>query len=145
MNILQKLDTFSIRSKSVLVFCSLLTQGTLIFAQDFQQIASFTGITQVADNNGLAVADFDRDGDLDLFIVAIEDNGSSNQYQRSRLFSNNNDGTFTDVTDQSGLADLYPEAEEGLATTPPFVGYQYGAFWGDYDNEESFKIVIARN
>lgn len=153
MNILQKLDTFSIRSKSVLVFCSLLTQGTLIFAQDFQQIASFTGITQVSDNNGLAVADFDGDGDLDLFIVAIEDNGSSNQYQRSRLFSNNNDGTFTDVTDQSGLVDLYPEAEEGLATTPPFVGYQYGAFWGDYDNDgypdllltSRFKVHLFHN
>ena len=45
---------------------------------------------------GLAVIDFDNDGWMDLFVV----NGS---VHRSALYRNNHDGTFTDVTEKSGI------------------------------------------
>lgn len=44
---------------------------------------------------GIAAADYDNDGDQDVFLTAVGQN---------RLFRNNGDGTFTDVTVQAGLA-----------------------------------------
>jgi len=57
--------------------------------------------------NGVALFDYNNDGLLDIFMV----NGSSFELldnpglprTSSRLFRNNGDGTFTDVTRQSGL------------------------------------------
>ncbi|HEY6385442.1 MAG TPA: VCBS repeat-containing protein, partial [Candidatus Acidoferrum sp.] len=43
---------------------------------------------------GVAVGDFDNDGYDDLFVTA---------YGQSRLFHNNGNGTFTDVTQKAGL------------------------------------------
>jgi hypothetical protein len=44
---------------------------------------------------GVAVGDFDNDGDLDLYVTAFGPN---------TLYRNNRDGTFTDVTSAAGVA-----------------------------------------
>ena len=44
---------------------------------------------------GVAVADYDNDGDQDLYVVG---------WDRSLLYRNQGDGTFTDVTHQAGVA-----------------------------------------
>ena len=43
---------------------------------------------------GCSAADYDNDGDLDLYVL---------NYGKNVLFRNNGDGTFTDVSAQSGL------------------------------------------
>ena len=43
---------------------------------------------------GTAIADYDNDGDADIYITTLEHN---------RLFRNNSDGTFTDVTEIAGV------------------------------------------
>ena len=43
---------------------------------------------------GTAIADYDNDGDVDIYITTLE---------RNRLFRNNADGTFTDVTDTAAV------------------------------------------
>lgn len=48
--------------------------------------------------SGAAVADFDDDGDLDVYFVSSFGLGN-------KLYRNNGDKTFTDVTDQFGVAD----------------------------------------
>src|SRR5262249_52485998 len=45
---------------------------------------------------GVAVGDYDNDGDPDLFVT---------NYGPNILYRNNGDGTFTDVTKQSGIED----------------------------------------
>ncbi|MBT3221041.1 MAG: tandem-95 repeat protein, partial [Proteobacteria bacterium] len=53
--------------------------------------ASATGLANTWGNTGPAWADYDQDGDLDVYI-----NGSG-------LFANNGDGTFTDVSADTGV------------------------------------------
>ena len=59
---------------------------------------------------GVCVGDYDNDGNLDLFVT---------YYGRNVLYHNNGNGTFTDVTRESGL--LQPE--EHWNTGAAFVDY----------------------
>jgi tetratricopeptide (TPR) repeat protein len=63
--------------------------------------------------------DYDRDGWLDLF-VAYNLGGLFDRKTPNRLFRNNRDGTFTDVTREAGLETPWPTI---------------GAAWGDVDND----------
>jgi tetratricopeptide (TPR) repeat protein len=63
--------------------------------------------------------DYDCDGHLDLFI-AYNLGGMFDRALQNRLFHNNGDGTFTDVTEKSGLQSVF--------TT-------IGSCWGDYNND----------
>ena len=85
---------------------------------------------------GVAVFDYDRDGYLDIFFTNGADitslQKSSPQYW-DRLFRNNGDGSFTDVTEKAGLAG---------------TGYDTGVAIGDYDNdgyEDLFVGGVHRN
>lgn len=86
---------------------------------------------------GTAFFDYDNDGDLDIFVT----NGSTFQElkrpqvlipQRDALFRNDGDGTFTDMSEITGIAAL-----------PVRVGR--GATFGDYDNDGDVDIFIVNN
>ncbi len=67
----------------------------------------------------VTVVDFDRDGWPDLYVVTSREGG------KNRLYRNNRDGTFTDVAEKMGIADL----------NQPGTGVCQGAVWGDFDND----------
>jgi hypothetical protein len=79
---------------------------------------------------GVALLDYNRDGRLDVFFVngaALSDPmppgkepGKTAPKFWNRLYRNNGDGTFTDVTEQAGLKG---------------DGYGMGVAVGDYDND----------
>ena len=69
---------------------------------------------------GVAVGDYDNDGFPDLFVLG---------YGRCILYRNNGDGTFTDVTQRAGVANLGRWASS--------------AAWFDYDNDGRLDLVIA--
>jgi len=84
---------------------------------------------------GVAFYDYDNDGWLDIFLV----NGTrlegfpAGQEPINRLFKNNRDGTFTDVTLKAGLA---------------HSGWGQGVCIGDYDNdgyEDLFVTYFGKN
>src|SRR5215467_9056421 len=71
---------------------------------------------------GVAFYDYDHDGWLDIFFVngdRFEAKWTDANRPTSRLYKNNRDGTFTDVTLASGLAR---------------TGWGQGCCIGDYDN-----------
>jgi enediyne biosynthesis protein E4 len=71
---------------------------------------------------GVAVLDYDNDGWMDIFLV----DGSKladlkeGKCHTGKLYHNNHDGTFTDVTAKSGLS---------------HCGWGFGVAVGDYDND----------
>ena len=69
---------------------------------------------------GVAAGDFDNDGYDDLFVTA---------YGQSRLFHNNGNGTFTDVTQRAGLGGVKE--------------FSTGAAWVDYDKDGRLDLVVA--
>lgn len=76
---------------------------------------------------GVAVADFDNDGWPDLYITA---------YGGNRLFRNNRNGTFTDVTAKAGLADTV----SGIFSELP---WPLSAAWADYDNDGHLDLFVC--
>lgn len=80
---------------------------------------------------GIALLDYDSDGYLDVYFVngaAIPSLKKESPRYWNRLFHNNGDGTFTDVTARAGL--------QGS-------GYGMGAAAGDYDNDGWPDIFLA--
>ncbi len=69
---------------------------------------------------GAAAADFDNDGNVDLYVT---------NFGKNILYRNNGDGTFSDVTEKAGLA-------AGSWST--------GAAWGDYDRDGFLDLYVAR-
>jgi len=61
-------------------------------------------IPDAQENSGaVAAADFDRDGDVDLFVAAQFEVGNYPEPGRSRLLQNDGKGKFTDITDTAAV------------------------------------------
>ncbi len=84
--------------------------------------------------SGAAWGDYDRDGWEDLYVVntigpltMTRDEGRK-AGTCNRLFRNNSDGTFTDVTKTARVG---------------FCGWGMGATWGDYDNDGWPDLIVT--
>ena len=69
---------------------------------------------------GAAFFDYDNDGWLDILVLSGSRFGDPPADASNRLYKNNRDGTFTDVTRKAGLFR---------------TGYSYGVTVGDYNND----------
>lgn len=80
---------------------------------------------------GVALFDYNNDGLLDVFLpngAAIPSLAKTGPEYWNRLYKNNGDGTFTDVTEKAGV--------EG-------VGYSMGVAAGDYDNDGNVDLYVT--
>ena len=80
---------------------------------------------------GVAFVDFDNDGWLDIFFVngtRFEAKEAPGEAPVSRLYKNNRDGTFTDVTLKSGVGR---------------TGWGQGVCAGDYDNDGNEDLFVT--
>jgi hypothetical protein len=77
---------------------------------------------------GVAFLDYDNDGWLDLFVLSGTRLGDTPAGATNRLYRNNRDGTFTDVTEKAGL----------LRT-----GWASAVTVGDYDNDGNDDLFIT--
>jgi enediyne biosynthesis protein E4 len=80
---------------------------------------------------GVAVFDYDNDGWMDIYLVngsTVEDMHSGKCYP-GKLYRNNHDGTFSDVTAKSGL--------------DHHCGWGFGIAVGDYNNDGWEDIYVT--
>jgi len=78
---------------------------------------------------GAALFDADGDGDLDAYLVqAGEVEGDPAARPPNQLFRNRGDGTFDDITAESGAGDR---------------GYGFGVTAGDYDNDGRTDLYVT--
>src|SRR4051812_14041992 len=91
--------------------------GTLV---DVTEAAGLTGRDQTAYGMGVAAADYDNDGDTDLYVTG---------YGANTLYRNNGDGTFTDVTQRAGVGG---------------GGWSASAGFFDYDNDGALDLFVTR-
>lgn len=115
-------------------------------AVQFTEVAEQSGIrfkhfygtrsTQLPEDmgSGAAWGDYDGDGYLDLYVSNIAGPMTSSPDQiasspaSNRLYHNNGNGTFTDVTAQAGVG---------------YKGLCNGAAWGDYDNDGKQDLAVS--
>ncbi len=86
----------------------------------FRDVSSESGIDFTLYGMGVAVGDYDNDGDSDLFISAVGKN---------RLMRND-DGTYVDVTDEAGVGG----ADDAWGTSCGFF---------DYDNDGLLDLFVC--
>ena len=114
----------------------MLLAGSAVGPIVFEEIAGRSGLNFVSDScptpnknqpetmvAGVALFDYDNDGYLDVYFVngaAIPSLKKESPKYWNRLYHNNHDGTFTDVTEKAGVAG---------------EGYGMGVAIGDYDND----------
>ena len=79
-------------------------------------------------SGGIALFDYDGDGWLDIFIVSGTRFGDAPPEATNRLYRNNHDGTFTDVTDKAGLRR---------------TGWGQGVAVGDYNNDGRLDLFVT--
>ena len=80
--------------------------------------------------SGGGFLDYDRDGWMDVYLVnsGATPSSSSAPPGKNRLFRNNGDGSFSDVTDQAGVGD---------------PSYGMGCVFADYDNDGDVDLYVT--
>jgi hypothetical protein len=76
----------------------------------------------------VSIVDFDRDGWEDIYVV------NSKEGSRNALYRNLGNGTFQDIAENVGLADV----------NLPGTGVSTGAVWGDYDNDGYEDVFLYK-
>jgi len=86
----------------------------------FEDITEKSGLKGEGYGMGVAVGDYDNDGNEDLYVTA---------YGSNRLYHNNGNCTFTDVTERAGVAGS---------------GWSTSATWIDLDRDGLLDLVVER-
>jgi hypothetical protein len=105
----------------------------------FEDVTEAAGLAAPIATQSGAWGDYDGDGRLDLFLsgeyAAGIDQGPSwaaaagpDPRNRSRLYRNNGDGTFTDVAEKAGVSN---------------DRFSKGASWGDYDGDGRPDLFVS--
>lgn len=85
----------------------------------FADVTRAAGLATELYGLGVAAADYDNDGDSDIYLTALGPN---------RLFRNNGAGRFEDVTARAGVGD---------------PGFSASAAWFDYDRDGQLDLFVA--
>ena len=133
---------FSIDKNNILTLLAVaFLSGMPIFSsmgQHFNEVAEESNLFINTDNNGNAIADYDQDGDLDVFMVNKKSFDAKDPNTWSRLMRNNGNGSFDDVTIEAGFGVQY--ANKGLTGS---MGQKMGVSWGDYDNDGYPDLLLT--
>ncbi len=85
----------------------------------FTDITDAAGVGDTGWGMGCAAADYDNDGDIDLYVT---------NYGKNRFYQNDGNGRFTDIIEKAGC-------QSALLST--------GVSFGDYDRDGLLDLVVA--
>jgi hypothetical protein len=85
----------------------------------FSDVSEAAGVASTIFTSGCSAADYDNDGDIDLYLL---------NYGGNTLYRNSGSGTFTDVSKESGLNDRR---------------WSVHAVWLDYNNDGWLDVYVA--
>ena len=85
----------------------------------FTDVTEEAGVGDLSVGFGCSAADFDADGDVDLYVL---------NYGPNVLYRNEGNGSFTDISTASGLADPH---------------FSLSAPWLDYDRDGDLDVYVA--
>lgn len=88
--------------------------------ETFSDVTEKAGVAGEGFSMGVAVADYDNDGDQDLFVAGVN---------RNILFRNDGKGRFEDVTTKAGLSNTRL--------------WSVAAAWLDHDNDGDLDLFVA--
>ena len=92
--------------------------------------ATITAGVATPDATGLTFLDYDHDGDIDLYVIRYRDEMYPTiQIRSAVMWRNNGNGTFTDVSDPTGL--------DGLPGLGP------AAIGTDYNNDRAVDLAVT--
>ena len=103
----------------------------------FSEVTVDAGLGNVSRENSLGVAfgDYDQDSDIDLFIAHWTFTPDELPTGTTlHLWRNNNDGTFSDVSDESLITGIIIEAEFDYTFAPTFA---------DIDDDGDLDLLVA--
>jgi hypothetical protein len=89
----------------------------------FTDVSATSGTADAGNSEGVAWGDFDRDGDLDLFVA-------NHSNQASRLYRNDGTGVFTEIAAAAGVTNDRSAS---------------AAVWGDYDNDGDLDLYVTND
>jgi len=87
----------------------------------FSDVTDKAGVASKGHGKGIAFYDYDKDGYADILV--------SNKGGANKLYRNNHDGTFSDVTDSSGAYNN---------------GFAMGSIFADFDNDGIADLYIPK-
>ncbi|HXI38744.1 MAG TPA: CRTAC1 family protein [Bryobacteraceae bacterium] len=91
----------------------------------FTDVTARAGLRGAGYSMGVAAADYDNDGWVDLYVAGVN---------RNILYHNNGDGTFTDATQKAGVSGVYTSGKKP---------WSVAAAWLDYDNDGRLDLLVV--
>jgi hypothetical protein len=92
----------------------------------FRDATAHAGLTFSIYGMGATIADYDADGDVDVYLTAVGDN----------MLLRNDGGSFVDVTDEAGV-----HGNSGDGGTPP--AWSTAAAWLDFDRDGRVDLFVC--
>lgn len=133
------LDLYLANSTEDVFFKNQLAEtGTATFIN--VTATAFPGISTLQRGTTASWGDYDKDGYVDLYVSnhrAKKDTGAG---QQDRLFHNNGNGTFTDVSNL-----LLGGDANGNGADDNLGGYGFIAGWTDYDKDGDLDIFLIND
>ena len=93
-------------------------KGAVSSGKEFQNVASSTGVQRFENSVSSAWADFDNDGDEDLFVANFSEG----------------DIVFKNLLTESGSA-IFLDVTSSMSFINESIGRSMDAVWGDYNND----------